>query len=576
MQACTCVNEADPPKYPTRLIDLKSLWEAKPPKDKPLMKVEQPKATHVRLILGSEAADENDGQSPAHMQRYVTLSHCWGNPNSPPLRLLKANLEEFREGILLERLPLTFRHAVAFAARLDGVRYIWIDSLCIIQDDKDDWLVESQVMGDVYKNSFLNISATAARHGDDGIFYTRPPRALRDLRVDINVAGVPGVSPEDPSMRRCTLADPSFWHEHVDTAPVNTRGWVLQERLLAPRKLHFCSDQVVWECDEVRKSERHPDGLPDVQGEALEAVSSTGMAMLRSGRRPPSRVDGEGCDGHTISRKAYTAWKNIVEKYTRARFTKLEDRFIAITGVAQAMHAQIGAAYVAGLWRSNIECQLLWYVTPVWQQASQRFAYPSKRLNYEIPSFSWAAVDAEQGITYAGLLEDGLLIRVDEVEPMGSDDRGIFGMVKGLVVTGEIPLKKVELSSAIRDGGVVYSWRLRGKGDERLEIRFTILYLDSPETDKDIFGPEGRIYCFPAAYGAHGDSPDDLTCLLLQSDEQQRGTFKRIGLLVVTTLDGKGGNLMRQTAGYEGELPCICWEADAAGNGKGRHTIRIV
>ena len=87
--------------------------------------------------------------------RYATLSHCWGKTH--PIKLIGANEERLKEGIFVKELPATFRDAVRFVRCLcESIRYIWIDSLCIRQDDAEDWAAESVRMYDVYRNSYLN------------------------------------------------------------------------------------------------------------------------------------------------------------------------------------------------------------------------------------------------------------------------------------------------------------------------------------------------------------------------------------------------------------------------------------
>lgn len=111
--------------------------------------------------------------------KYMTLSHCWGD--DMPMKLLRENLEKMKSGIILSQLSKTFQDAIRVTRSL-GVRYLWIDALCIIQDSEDDWQQESARMNQTYSASFCNIAATAAPDGSKGLFLlTRSsPRAKFD------------------------------------------------------------------------------------------------------------------------------------------------------------------------------------------------------------------------------------------------------------------------------------------------------------------------------------------------------------------------------------------------------------
>lgn len=111
---------------------------------------------------------------------YITLSHCWGKKTL--IRTLRENLQDFL--IQLPSLPNTFQDAI-LATRMLGVRYIWIDSLCIIQDNADDWAKEASLMHKVYKNAMCNLSASASRNSNEGLFRPRTPRFLSKLRIKL-------------------------------------------------------------------------------------------------------------------------------------------------------------------------------------------------------------------------------------------------------------------------------------------------------------------------------------------------------------------------------------------------------
>ena len=176
---------------------------------------------------------------------YMTLSHCWGL--TPIFRLLSSNLDILHTAIPWDSLALTFRNAITVTRRL-GIQYLWIDSLCIIQDSPADWLHEGTLMGKVYKYSHCNIAATGAPDGQHGLFTARDPNMIRPLKVRF----LEEVQKEKTVSRRLTLeqraldrlgrahskqtyaewhdiVDPDMWTKSINQAPLNRRAWVAQE-----------------------------------------------------------------------------------------------------------------------------------------------------------------------------------------------------------------------------------------------------------------------------------------------------------------------------------------------------------
>ncbi|KIW18650.1 hypothetical protein PV08_02939 [Exophiala spinifera] len=185
------------------------------------------------------------------LPEYVALSHRWGK--IMPLTLRKNDVETFKSGMPLSKLPKRFQDAVEIARWMD-IDYIWIDSLCIIQDSDADWSSESSKMGDIYANSYCNIAAP----GDDsqkGCFADRPIEMLEPSSVS-----EPGFGDVEKTH---ILGYSDFWSNSLLDMPLHRRVWVVQEQVLSPRTVHFGQDQIFWECRETKACEAYPHGIPE-------------------------------------------------------------------------------------------------------------------------------------------------------------------------------------------------------------------------------------------------------------------------------------------------------------------------
>ncbi len=131
--------------------------------------------------------------------------------------------------------------------------YIWIDALCIMQDSRADWHLESTKMGDIYANSYCNIAATSA-DPDKGCFTSRSTSVVEPLFIS-------NPTSNDPALTHVIGYD-DFWSNSLLDTILHTRGWVLQERLMPPRTVHFTYDQILWECHQTRRAQYFHHRLP--------------------------------------------------------------------------------------------------------------------------------------------------------------------------------------------------------------------------------------------------------------------------------------------------------------------------
>ncbi len=232
-------------------------------------------------------------------------------------------------------------------------------------------------MGKVYSSSHLNICATAAVDGSRGLLFGRNRRELQIVQLRMRKDRQKDASP-------CFAHDAEFFIKSIDRAPLNRRGWVVQERLLSRCNLHFGANQLLWECCEMNACEIMPDGLvAGISRPSMKDAIST-MRGLKSLRLHGDRID----------LWAYGKWADIVRAYTEALLTHHTDRLVAISGLALifqdfiALHYPTRPEYLAGIWgeRIHVAAQLLWHAKRIRSIPESTFASIA-------PTWSWASVD---------------------------------------------------------------------------------------------------------------------------------------------------------------------------------------
>jgi hypothetical protein len=181
---------------------------------------------------------------------YATLSHCWGSIEI--LKLTKSNLQSLLEDIPECKLCKTFKDAI-YIVRQFGLRYLWIDLLCIVQDDKEDWNRESVLMSAVYGQTTLNLAAAGAEDGSIGCFFDRDDRIAQQVRVRITAQGQQGLY---------ACYDNNLYKTCFSSTPLANRAWALQERILPTRTLYFGETQIAWGCKHKYACDTFPDQIP--------------------------------------------------------------------------------------------------------------------------------------------------------------------------------------------------------------------------------------------------------------------------------------------------------------------------
>ncbi|OCL07539.1 HET-domain-containing protein, partial [Glonium stellatum] len=326
---------------------------------------------------------------------YITLSHCWGK--TQPFTTKKDTLRDRAQGFTLDELPKTFRDAITVTREL-GVDYVWIDSLCIVQDDLQDWQTESAKMASIYRNALLTIAATASPDGEKGCFFERPPDG--SVRVDFSKT-----TPEENeascalsdqldrlaiSARKDSLYDGSatfyacpgvtYLIDPLRKSPLNRRGWVVQERMLSRRMIHFADDQLFWECQTQFLSEGGTYNRVMAEG-MYDRLTQNLRALEYYGPEPHRRHPAFMWNASVIGR-----WLNLVMEFSRKQLTQEMDIFPALAGVASVIQQRKGDRFLAGLWKNTLHLELLWI-------AFDAPHYPPAQ--WRAPSWSWAALNGE-------------------------------------------------------------------------------------------------------------------------------------------------------------------------------------
>ncbi|SMR49415.1 unnamed protein product [Zymoseptoria tritici ST99CH_3D1] len=348
--------------------------------------------------------------------RYAALSHCWGK-ELPAILTRKENIDQHLKSIDFRTLARNFQDALTTASGL-GLRHLWIDSLCIIQQDKEDWEKECVKMASIFQNAIVTIAAAGAPDAHTGFLNTRSIQSGESCTF--NLSGEDG----QPNLIRARRDKSRKAFLTTEFPPIlATRGWVHQERILAPRTLSFGSKQMYFECLTSQRFEEIHVPL----GPRLTAETDS-MWMIR----PPWA-------GFLVSiarsqdLKEYNRFYDLVRDYSRRRLTYEDDRLPAISGLASRFETYTKDEYLAGLWKSDLLRGLAWLCeeASVMDKNYALRAIPSSEPSLPPPSWSWASCRYPVTWRYAKIYDGtgpwAAKILSTEVEATGPDH---FGQVK--------------------------------------------------------------------------------------------------------------------------------------------------
>lgn len=364
---------AEVAEVPTRLIDVGGRSD----QDEP------------RIVIANEHAPLRDSApTDVEQRRYVALSYCWGGAQDQDcfLKTETKTLPEWKQRIPLKRFPRTLRDAVLLTRRL-GVRYIWIDALCIVQDSRQDWEHEAALMGKVYQNAYLTICALQGSCAD-GFSYRPTPTVEVPFATHLApaVTGSYHILPVNHCLSSGTPGCPFFskWIE---------RGWTYQELQFSSRALLFGKAQTYLYICETEQYSGHLRGRFEPENGHTYWAQGTLRSVWRFNDPTPTATT------------PYDLWYRAVEDYTSRQLTFPADRLPAISGLASSFSARFlpssARTYAAGLWAPDLcadrSCGLLWSRRSAGAHLAPPFAaFLARRLAssaHTAPSWSWASHD---------------------------------------------------------------------------------------------------------------------------------------------------------------------------------------
>jgi len=296
---------------------------------------------------------------------YATLSYSWGSGGFA--MTTTGNYAEMKLGFDGHRLPIAFQDAAALAQSLN-IQYLWIDTLCIIQDSPTDWEEQAARMGQIYEGAAITIAASLSTDPHSSLFQKRDS-THEELEL---FSGLKGglMDVVFKARRKITRGIHAKTGRSKDIDPLDTRAWGLQEKLLSRRLIAFTGAELQWTCRASKSCECHSNPIP------VHPLSPTSA-------------------GTTTTNEAVTfskSWSQTIEEYSTRKLKFQKDRFPALSGLANKFGAATGYTFLAGGWKETVLYDLVW----------QRDMGPVLRSStWFAPSWSWASSSGAVNFRFA-------------------------------------------------------------------------------------------------------------------------------------------------------------------------------
>ncbi|RBR10225.1 uncharacterized protein FIESC28_09611 [Fusarium coffeatum] len=273
----------------------------------------------------------------------LSRSKAWLSFNVDTSKMFFHLFDDGVHGIDIFTLP----DAVEITKAL-GIRYLWIDTFCIIQDDEKDWETQASLMAATYENAYITLAAGASDDDDGGFFAEAHDKHAKPYKFHLNVDGIS----HEIYMRYAVSHSSTGW-PGGDAFPLMTRAWTLQERHLARRYLCFGPNEIFWECQEdVACSCTMAEGPFNPRGPTEDLPK---LPECEPFKYQCSRLN------DLSSNEIATLWRRLATDYSTRNLTKPTDKLPALAGLANKFQRAIGSSYLAGLWLKSLREDLAWH-----------------------------------------------------------------------------------------------------------------------------------------------------------------------------------------------------------------------
>ncbi|KAI1749902.1 heterokaryon incompatibility protein-domain-containing protein [Xylaria castorea] len=453
---------------------------------------------------------------------FAALSYCWGGEQ--PMKCLSSNIVSYGTAIPFEKQPPTIKDAVKVCQGM-GLQYLWIDALCIIQDDPNDKSVEIAKMISIYGSATVTIAAARSSSATGGFLGERYPGPREGAIVSYRCFdGTLG------SITLVQLDDGVEWGDPIE--PIDERGWTLQERLLSSRIIEFGSRQTRWICPGTRASGLSLEGFTDGWRRDVNFSSKRNTEALDFDkiRTMKSTIDFYGqprTSQFDEYLKAMRHWENICETFTERALTLSSDRALAISGIAQIFAELSGDQYIAGLWKSYFHSALLWKIE--YNHFYRRYITPPA--TYQGPSWSWLSVNGPVKFSRACNPSECVAeILSCEAEP--ANEAAPYGLIRkgsGRLVLAARTAAAVRTRTPMRSAGR-FKDEVMIIGFGKSFVCYTMAAMDCDVKDGGTNEDEEAAGCRVVEISRRNDG-DKLSCqgLVLRWSTPERKTYSRIG-----------------------------------------------